>query len=369
MGTKSKRLGLLLVPGLIFLFCFSATAQIQVPCNDPDGDRHGVGCAAGLDCDQNDPSIYFGAPELGCDGKDNNCNGAVDELVRIEFPDVNLAHSLFVELNPEDPWLFNTDFCGVTELDLEFCFFYGGPPPEAPRTAQIDGDGGPAPIKNLSGIEYAYEVEYLDLACNQISDLKPLRGLSQLEYLDLSQRNGKSDLRTVQDESFASRRLLSDISPLKKLTNLQYLDLSGNMIRDISPLSKLKKLKELYLAYNLISDISPLSGLQKLGYLQLLGNLIKRVPALDLPNLEYLGLNDNSIFDLSGLAANFKNLEYLDLSGNYISNLKPLVENKNIGEGDDVDLYNNPLTENACHNQLPKLWDRGVEVDQNVCPE
>lgn len=43
-------------------------------CVDIDGD----GVCDPLDCDDNDPSSYPGAPEL-CDGKDNNCNTVPDD--------------------------------------------------------------------------------------------------------------------------------------------------------------------------------------------------------------------------------------------------------------------------------------------------
>lgn len=55
-------------------------------CTDADRDGYAVqggGCGP-VDCDDTDPSIHPGAAEV-CDGKDNNCNGQIDEGVLLTF--------------------------------------------------------------------------------------------------------------------------------------------------------------------------------------------------------------------------------------------------------------------------------------------
>ena len=52
-----------------------------IVCTDNDGDGYAVegGYCGPIDCDDNDPNIYPGAPEV-CNGKDNNCNGIIDGI-------------------------------------------------------------------------------------------------------------------------------------------------------------------------------------------------------------------------------------------------------------------------------------------------
>lgn len=67
---------------------------------------------------------------------------------------------------------------------------------------------------------------------------------------------------------------ISDLKPLSGLTNLTFLNLSGNRIEDLRPLSGLTKLRKIELEDNQISDLNPLAGLKNTEELNLWGNKI-----------------------------------------------------------------------------------------------
>ena len=205
------------------------------------------------------------------------------------------------------------------------------------------GSSGPI-ISDLTGLEFATNLERLRIAHNSVSDLSPLVGLTRLYYLylgvnsisDISPLAGLTNLRTLL---FYSNKV-SDISPLAGLTNLDFLNFAGNSISDLSPLARLTKLDYLKIDSNSFSDLSPLAGLTK---------------------LETLYLRDNSISDLSPLAGLTK-LETLYLSNNSISDLSPLVANTGLRDGDTIIVVGNPLSDISINTHIPTLRSRGVTV-------
>ena len=142
--------------------------------------------------------------------------------------------------------------------------------------AKLEHLGAPnAGIVNLTGLEFATGLTTLNLGeeyvtwtnSNGISDLSPLRNLTNLTVLGLA---GNS---------------ISDASPLGKLTNLEVLLLDNNSISDVSPLRKLTNLTILGLSFNPVSNASSIRDLEthltKLTMPILLGTGILNRPKLD----------------------------------------------------------------------------------------
>ena len=267
----------------------------------------------------------------------------------------------------------------------------GQPITKADMARLTDLDASNRGIQNLSGLEYAInlqnlslgynqisdislltnltKLQWLYLMYNQISDISPLANLTNLQYLDLMY-NRISNIRPLGSLTNLlwlglERNQISDISPLASLTNLQGLNLSGNQISNISALANLTKLQSLGLIGNQISDISLLANLTNLQGLGLSGNQISNISALaNLTKLQSLALSANQIRDISPLV-NLINLQYLDLIGNQINEISPLVSNNGLGQGDVVHLENNLLDLTPGSDDMKNiqiLQNRGVTV-------
>ena len=196
-----------------------------------------------------------------------------------------------------------------------------------------------ADIKNLAGLEFATNLQKLDLAGNTVWSDSALRGLTALSDLanlrilylggnQLTDLSALSDLTNLQTLHLYFNDL-TNISPLRGLTNLTELDLDDNNITNISALSEMTNLRILYLGGNNITNISPLSGLTSLTDLGLgHNNLTSISPLRGLTNLSWLWLDGNNLKDVSKLASvfsGFDRLEWLALGDNNIRDISKLT--------------------------------------------
>ena len=144
----------------------------------------------------------------------------------VEIPDPNLRGAITeaLELPPETP---------ITQQQME----------QLPELWAWQRD-----ITDLTGLQYATNLEILHLWGNQIQDVTPLAKLAKLKDLDLAYNAVES------------------VEPLAGLINLQRLNLTLNRVQDISPLANLAHLQRLYIRVNLVTDITPLQGLKLIEF-------------------------------------------------------------------------------------------------------
>ena len=99
-------------------------------------------------------------------------------------------------------------------------------------------------ISDLTGLEYATNLIFLDLGGNQIIDISPIAGLIHLETL-----------------RFWDNQII-DISPIAGLVNIKELWLNRNQIIDFTPLANLRKLQKLVIHDNPIPNENQFEGIE-----------------------------------------------------------------------------------------------------------
>ena len=189
-------------------------------------------------------------------------------------------------------------------------------------------------IQDLTGIQFATKLKWLNFRGNQISDFSPIAGLIELRELWISDNP------------------VSDFSPLKGLKNLTHLWLDDTPLSDLSPLAGLINLERLSLWRTNLSDLSPLTGLINLRDIYItLGNISDLSPFAGLVNMKSIFVWDNPVSDLSPLVGLTK-LELVNICGGDISDLTPLTKLPNLKV---LELYSNDISDISPLTGLTKL--------------
>jgi hypothetical protein len=189
-------------------------------------------------------------------------------------------------------------------------------------------------IRKIEGLSALSKLEELNLNNNLISEIENLENLGKLRNLNLSYNS------------------ISDIENLEKLENLSRLYLNNNNIREIKGLDTLIQLKGLYLSENQIEKIENLSHLIELRKLELSNNKIEELQGLhNLMKLQELFLDNNKIDVIKGIS-NLKSLIILFLKGNRIKEFKS-EDVQDLPNLNFIFLNDNPLTPESriCYNK------------------
>lgn len=198
----------------------------------------------------------------------------------VDFPDANLEAAVRTAIAKPTGDILDTDLQGTGFITL---------------IATSKG------ISDLTGLEYATDLQDIYLIVNSISDVSPLASLTSLDYLDLTANT------------------LTDISSLSTLTNLTGFRVNSNTnLSDISVVSNFTSLDNFQANSTAVSDISALNAL---------------------PNLDEVGVSNSEVSDITGLAGNAA-----------------------LTTGDTVILSGAPLDSDSICTDIPLLLGRGVTV-------
>ncbi len=195
-------------------------------------------------------------------------------------------------------------------------------------------------ISDLTGLEFATNLDELEINENLMPDLSPLAGLTQLRGLRMA-RNKISDISPLTElKNLGALEIydneISDISPLAGLTNISWLSMYNNPVSDLSPLTNLKHLRGMRVSVKKPGDLSPIAELTNLEDLFYWGEgdpVPDLSPLTNLPKLRFIDIRGSGEPDLSPLAR-VDTLERFEFwgSGETIPDLSPLAESINLKE-------------------------------------
>lgn len=215
------------------------------------------------------------------------------------------------------------DAARITEIDTSKSYDAMA---EGAQNGAGAGSAGMFPgIQSLEGLQHFAHLQRLYIAPDythpfqpehRIKDVAPLSKLSKLEDLTISSASLKSlddlqNLNNLKRLTLQYNGELSDLKPLGGLTSLEELDLTGNHVADLSPIGHLPKLHKLVLDTNPLVDLEPLRGLKGLTELSFADLTL----ASDNPHPKPIGLKP-----LSGLTGLVK----LNMEAARVADLAPI---------------------------------------------
>lgn len=206
-----------------------------------------------------------------------------------------------------DQEITKEDMESITEINGDKAIRY------MPREEWIEYMSHDRGIRSIEGLQYAINLESLDLSENGIKDLTPLTNLKKLTYIELD------------------RNMIGDLTPLSSLTNLIHLNIYNNdQIDDMTAISNLENLEWLDLHWcnrgKRKVNVQPLGNITTLKMVNLESNLVEDISfAKRLTNLEVIGVGANHIVDMTPLSDMinrlYKDGEYVNEEETYVGML------------------------------------------------
>ena len=205
-----------------------------------------------------------------------------------------------------------------------------------------------------------------------ITDLKPLKRLTNLTMLDCSNTNIKSldgiqFLTGLRELDCSNNDNLSSLEYIAGLVNLESVNCGNTMVKSLAPLTYLKKLRRLDAHYCTINKLGTIGELKSLTHLDLSENqsLFSLEGMQKLTQLAEFNCSETNISDLTPLS-NIKTLESLNISKTRVTTLRPLQMSRNLTELDcsDTKISAASFDYLTSHNRMKFIRGRNLDIEQ-----
>lgn len=194
-------------------------------------------------------------------------DGVLEQMVRtaIDRPDGGITVSEAQAVTALDLRMDGNDWSQPRIHDLDALRYFSNLQSLDLSWAVQDPENSFAPV-DIDALGSLTNLESLQLACVNVSDIQTLASLSNLKHLSLwggkqLQDIGPLEALTSLEILELKDNIIRDLTPLASLSQLFYLDVSGNLIEDVTPLAGLENLNEFYVGDNPVADYTPLAGL------------------------------------------------------------------------------------------------------------
>jgi hypothetical protein len=193
---------------------------------------------------------------------------------------------------------------------------------------EVDLSGNPN-ITDLGPLKKLSRLKHLDISNTLIGDLTPLRSLAGIEKFDCSGTTVKEldPLRYSlgMKELILSHTLVDRIEGVSNFHQLEVLSFSNTPVDNLEAVSELANLKELRCAQTRIDYLVPIATLQNLKLLDLNKTAVLTLePVRSLNQLNYINIGNTLIDDLGPLK-NMTGLQYIYMDNTPVNSLEPLI--------------------------------------------
>lgn len=196
----------------------------------------------------------------------------------------------------------------IEKIELEYLRKLDGDVAEFRKDDEAAGQDINRGIDDITGLEYAVNLEWVDLSENKIEDLSPIKNATHIKWLELDRNNianlePLSNLKELEHLNIYNNAGITNLTPISQLKTLKWIDMHhcsrGKDPLNVEVLANLENLEYLSIETNLVEDISFVKSLKKLSTFSCNNTFVTDLDAVqDLASASFMDWSGDRFFNM-----------------------------------------------------------------------